>query len=180
MRNKLLAIVAASALPLGLAASASAEDQTAQHEVTFRVAEERSISVAVAGSDDNVLDFGSIATTGTKTLPDAVQVTFSSPTNFDDIILMELFTNNGGSPGVSTNPSTGVIITATSSAITGLVNLAGRSGTLSSADRIIQGNFNESSGAFVNETFDVDFTLTTNQVATGAQSYFIRYTLTED
>jgi hypothetical protein len=172
MKNKLLAIVAASVLPLGLAVSASAST-TADHQVTYTVAEARSISVAVNGSGPAV-EFGAIGQTGTKTLAGAVTVTFSTPSTptaaeFIEVMLVD-------SDGLSATLPTGVIMTASAQAISGTTAaIAGLNQDLSTGSgKILYGDFEET---HLNETFDVDFTLTTTTAAAASGSYVIKYTL---
>jgi hypothetical protein len=174
MRNKLIAIVAASVLPLGLAVSASATDPSAQHEVTFTVADARSISVAVSGgqgADNTVLDFGSIATAGSVTIEDAAQVTFSTPG--DDLIEVMLVDSGGLSAAL---PDT-VTVSATAEAISGDTTATPKTVSVGSSGQELYGVFGEAQS---NKTFNVDFTLTTTGAATGTSSYFIQYTMYED
>jgi len=172
MRNKLIAVVAASVLPLGFAATASATDLTTQHAVTYTVADARSISVAVTGSENNTLDFGAIATTGTKTLADAVTVTFSTPGNDEGIEVMLV-----DSGGLSAQLPTEVTMSAAAKAISGTTDATTRDVPVSSGGQVLYGFFVE---PHLNKSFDVDFTLTTDGAATGTGNYFIQYRMFED
>ena len=176
MRNKLIAIAAASVLPLGFAASASAVDPSANHEVTFTVAEARSISVEINGVGE-VLDFGAIGQTGTKTLEDAVTVTFSTPSTPQSQDFIEVMLQT--SAGLSASLPTGVTMTASAQAID--VTTAATAGSnldlSSGGGPKLYGNFQET---HLNETFDVDFTLTTDAATAATENYFIAYTLRED
>jgi hypothetical protein len=173
MRNKLIAIAAASVLPLGFAATASAVDPSADHEVTFTVAEARSISVEINGLGE-VLDFGAIGQTGTKTLQGAVTVTFSTPGELDSIEAMLV-----DSDGISDSLPTGVSMEASAQAIGATTAAtAGSNQDLSGGSgKILYGSFEET---HLNETFDVDFTLTTDAAAVATENYFIKYTLLAD
>jgi len=175
MRNKLIAVVAASVLPLGFAASASA-NPTANHEVTFTVAEARSISVTVNGEGD-VLEFGAIAQDSSVTLPDAVTVTVSSPEGTNDQVRVILL--DAAVDGSATPPPTGVTLRATAKLI------SGGGGELRENVAVQQGFgvlYDGLLGLFLNQSFDVNFTLATteNAVAGTEQSFFIQYTLFDD
>jgi len=168
MRNKLIAIVAASFLPLGLAVSASAST-TADHQVTYTVAEARSISVAVNEGVNNTLDFGAIAATGSKTLNGAVTVTFSTPGT--DFIRIQLQNPNGDS---ATLPS-GVTLSATAGALTGGADgTPGVNVTLAASPPDLYTSFTK---AHLLETFDVNFTLATTAAAAATSTYLIQYEL---
>jgi hypothetical protein len=171
MRNKLIAIAAATVLPLGFAASASA-DLSADHEVTYTVAEARSISVAVNGEGE-VIDLGAIGQTGTKTLTGAVTVTFSTPGEDDAIEAMLV-----DSAGLSATLPAGVIMAASAQAIGGTTAATAESNQdlSTGSGKILYGDFAET---HLNETFDVDFTLTTNAAAVATGNYVIKYTLIE-
>ena len=174
MRNKLIAVVAASVLPLGFAATASA-NPTANHEVTFTVAEARSISVAVNGEGD-VLTFGSIAQDSSVTLPGAVTVTLSSPDGTNDQVRVILLTAVDGS---AATPPTGVTLRATANTISG--GGAGDPRTNAAVQQAIDVLYSDLLGLYVNKSFDVDFTLAaTATAALGSESYFIQYTLFDD
>jgi hypothetical protein len=180
MRNKLIAIAAASVLPLGFAASASAEDPTATHAVTYVVAAERSISVAV--NEGVAVDFGAIRQTGTISRPGAVTVTFSTPSTSSnkDYIEVRLYNSVGsgtsdinGYPKVTLQASAQAIAGSTVASNNSDVNLGGSAGTK------LYGDFEEAH--FVAE-FDVDFKLTTSgaNVSTEPQEkYVVRYSLLE-
>jgi hypothetical protein len=168
MRNKLIAIVAASVLPLGFAASASATDPSAQHEVTFTVAEARSISVAVNGASNNTLDFGVIAATGSKTLNGAVTVTFSTPGS--DFIRIQLQNPDTGDSAAL--PSS-VTLSATALALTG-----GADGTPGVNVALGTDDLYKSfTKAHLLETFDVNFTLATTAATAATSTYRIQYEL---
>jgi hypothetical protein len=176
MRNKLIAIVAASVLPLGFAATASATDPSAQHEVTFTVAEARSISVAVDG-DGDVLTFGAIAQDSSVTLPGAVTVTLSSPDGTNDqvrVLLLDAATN-----GSAATPPTGVTLSATANTISG--GGAGDPRTNAAVQGGVDVLYSDLLGLYVNKSFNVDFTLAATATALiGSKSYFILYTLFDD
>ena len=181
MRNKLIAIAAASVLPLGFAATASAVDPSADHEVTFVVAAERSISVTVNGEGEAV-DFGAISQTGTISRPGAVTVTFSTPSNSSnkDYIEVRLYNSVGSStsdvngyPKVTLQASAQAIAGSTAASNNSDVNLGGSAGTK------LYGDFAEAH--FLAE-FEVDFKLTTsgaNVSTEPEEKYVVRYSLLE-
>jgi len=172
VKYKIMTIAVTSLLPLGFAASASASDLTTEHAVTFTVADARSISVAVTGSENNTLDFGAISTTGTKTLADAVTVTFSTPGNDEGIEVMLV-----DSGGLAVSLPTGVTMSSAAKAISGTTDATTRDVPVSSGGQVLYGFFVE---PHLNKSFDVDFTLTTTAAATGTGNYFIQYRMFED
>jgi hypothetical protein len=181
MKYKIMTIAVASLLPLGFAASASA-NPTASHEVTFTVAEARGISVKVTageGQGENVLDLGTIAQGGSVELVGAVEVKFSSPATIDDGITVMLFSNSDLTEAAQL-PS-GVSIGAKAQAIGELEGNAqpANNANLTNSSDALYGDFK---GVFVNQTFDVDFTLTATSIAeTGSdQVFFIRYALVDN
>jgi hypothetical protein len=172
MKYKIMTIAVASLLPLGFAASASASDLTTEHAVTFTVADARSISVAVTGSVNNTLDFGTISTAEEKTLADAVTVTFSTPGNDEGIEVMLV-----DSGGLAVSLPTGVTMSAAAKAISGTTKAEVRTPAVGSFGQLLYGFFDE---PHLNKSFDVDFTLTTTAAATGTGNYFIQYRMFED
>jgi hypothetical protein len=175
VKYKIMTIAVASLLPLGFAASASA-NPTANHEVAFTVAEARSISVAVNGEGD-VLTFGTIAQDSSVTLTDAVTVTLSSPADTNDQVRVILLT--AAEEGSATSPPTGVTLRATAKEISGAGG--GSPVTNTALQNQADALYNGLLGLFLNESFDVDFTLaTTGTAVIGSQSYFIQYTLFDD
>ena len=174
MKYKVLTIAVASLLPLGFAASASA-NPTAEHEVTFAVAESRSISVAVNGEGD-VLQFGTIAQDSTSTLEDAVTVTVSSPDGTNDQVRVVLLDEAGGSFAF---PPNGVSLKATAKAISG--DVPGALETNVAVQQSPDVLYRNLLGLVLNESFDVNFTLAATDTAKlGSESYFIQYTLFDD
>jgi len=177
MKYKIMTIAVASLLPLGFAATASVANPTAEHEVTFTVAESRSISVAVNGEGD-VLEFGTVAQDSTSTLVDAVTVTVSSPDGPEDQVWVQLFNRAVDVDGVTAvDPPSGVTLRATAKTIS-----SGGAGDARVNVAVQQGPgvlYDELDGLYLNASFDVNFTLvTTDTAATGdEQSFFIRYEL---
>jgi hypothetical protein len=180
MKYKVLTIAVASLLPLGFAASASAEeDPTADHEVTFVVAAERSISVTVNGEGEAV-DFGAIGVTGEIDRPSAVTVTFSTPSTSSskEFIQVQLWNSVGsfvsdiGTDGVTLEASAGEIEGDTAASNNADVALGAVAAEL-------YGDFEET---HLLESFDVDFKLITNQAELSAEpeeKFVVRYSLLE-
>jgi hypothetical protein len=189
MRNKLIAIVAASVLPLGFAATASA-NPTANHEVTFTVADARSISVDVLlGETTGVLDLGVVGTNENgQNVANAVAVTFRATdavgTSNKVDINVELRQNNAGVLGDAVSP-VGLNITANVVDIPDLPAVASKNndkGTPwveATPDYLYRGL--NITGGFGDTTFNVGFQLDTRPVGTqtGSFSYFILYSLTD-
>ena len=189
MRNKLIAIVAASVLPVGLAVSASAST-TANHEVTFTVADARSISVDVLlGETTGVLDLGVVGTNENgQNVANAVAVTFRATdavgTSNKVDINVELRQNSSGALGDAVSP-VGLNITANVVDIPDLPAVASKNndkGTPwveATPDYLYRGL--NKTGGFGDTTFNVGFQLDTRPAGTqtGSFSYFILYSLTD-
>jgi hypothetical protein len=192
MRNKLIAVVAASVLPLGFAAAASATDPTGSHEVTFTVADARSISVEVLLGDTGVLDLGVVGTDElSANVADAVAVTFRATDAVDTTkvdINVQLRQNNEGLLGDAVSPvGLNLIANANDIVIDGFTLGAANSGSNekgspyveSSADYLYRGL--NKTGGFGDTTFNVGFQLDTKtpDTQTGDFSFFILYSLTD-
>jgi hypothetical protein len=190
MRNKLIAIVAASVLPLGFAATASA-NPTANHEVTFTVADARSISVEVLGDPEvaGVLDLGVVGTDElSANMANAVAVTFRATDAVDTSnkvkINVQLRQNNDGVLGDPASP-VGLNLIANVVEIPGLPLVASNNndkGTPyveSSPDYLYRGL--NKTGGFGDTTFNVGFQLDTKTsgTQTGDFTFFILYSLTD-
>ena len=195
MRNKLIAVVAASVLPLGFAATASA-NPTANHEVTFKVADARSISVLVLGEPETpgVLDLGVAETSAENAIEveDAVEVTFRatdavSDSNKVDITIQLRETAESGF-GPATDPGAGILLLALPQDTVGHVvttDTGGFDNFKASAPSVRENeNFLFSKlykeGGFDDTKFNVDFRIDTGRTvatAPGTYNYVILYTL---
>jgi len=195
MTYKLLTVGVASLLPLGFAATASATDPTASHEVTFTIADARSISVEVLGTPAvaGVLDLGTVGTSEESAeVANAVAVTFRATDAVDAStkvdIRVQLMENNEGNVGDPVDTE-GVYLIATAATIVtdgftlGATNSkSNEKGTpyvSSSSDYLYRGL--NKTGGFGDTTFNVGYQLDTqNQTTTtGNFSYFILYSLTD-
>jgi len=194
MKYKIMTIAVASLLPLGFAASASA-NPTADHEVTYTVADARSISVEVLGTPaaPGVLDLGTVGTNeASAEVADAVAVTFRATDAHDASnkvdIRVQLVENNEGTLGNAVDTE-GVYLIANAADISDLTlgdvndNVANNvKGTpyLESESEYLYRGLNKT-GGFDDTTFNVGFQLdTTGQTTTtGNFSYFILYSLTD-
>jgi len=167
MKYKVLTIAVASLLPLGFAATASATNPTADHELTYTIAEERSISVAVK-DDAAAVDFGTVAKGSETTITDAVTVTYSSPDLVNETVEVTI-TDKAGDASLPA----GVTLTLqpdeqapAGSPFTG--------STLGPAD-ITTGGLPDDPNEF-----DIDMKLvTTSDTPTGAKEYTIEYALVD-
>jgi len=180
MKYKLLTIGAASLLPLGFAATASVANPTAEHEVTFTVAEARSISVVVKEEfrgENGELEFGAIgqSDSGGILLSEAVTVTFSTPGD-EDRITAKALVEAGGADFPFENSGIELVLTAKTFAEQG----EGRPQTLNLATT----DGGDNLYAFFEEThllssFDVDYTLKTDDADVGAKTMLIQYLLAQ-
>jgi hypothetical protein len=181
MKYKIMTIAVASLLPLGFAATASATGQTADHEVTFTIAEERSISVAV--NEGDAVDFGVIGTTdgdGIKKTG-AVTVTFSTPSTQSESIQVRLW-NSGKSAYVS-SPG-GVTLTASAQSFAGGPEDGNKQDVelgIANAQnqQVLYGDLEET---YLLQSFNVDFELTTNGATAQPDPwvFFVQYSLIDD
>jgi len=199
MKYKLLTIGVASLLPLGFAASASVANPTASHEVTFTLADARSISVAVLGDTEatGVVDLGVGATDKEKAIEvdDAVEVTFRatdavSDTNKVDIrIQLHNQPTEGQTLGADTrtDPGTGIVFLAlptdpdeltVTTDTGGFDNFRAQSVSLNQNSNLL---FNRlfKTGGISDTKFKVGFRIDTNQLGTQADTYnyVVLYTL---
>jgi hypothetical protein len=175
MKYKIMTIAVASLLPLGFAASASADNTlTGGHQLEFTVVDARSISVAVKGAEDNTLDLGAVARTGVLALEKAVEVTFSTPG--DDSIWVRVLDEEDGSAFnfTGTQMVLELKVNEESDVPDSAVSYAPRF----NSDQLDQlySTFNDS---HVLESFDVDYKIETTNAALGKKSFFIEYRLTE-
>jgi len=193
MKYKIMTIAVASLLPLGFAASASA-NPTADHEVTYTVADARSISVEVLGTPaaPGVLDLGTVGTNeASAEVADAVAVTFRATDAVDASnkvdIRVQLMENNEGTLGSAVDTEGVYLIANAADIVTDGFTLgeanskSNEKGTPyvgSSSDYLYRGL--NKNGGFDDTTFNVGFQLDTqNQTTTtGNFSYFILYSLT--
>jgi type 1 fimbria pilin len=187
MKYKIMTIAVASLLPLGFAASASAST-TANHEVTFTVADARSISVAVLGDPEvaGVVDLGTVGTNEYWDPADGaehVSVTFratdatgaSNKVNLN----IQLREKNGENLGDAVAPQ-GLYLIANVGTLS--PSASGSSGT-PYVDQTVQALWSElnKEGGIDDTTFNVRYGLDTRSQTTtpGDFSYFILYSLTD-
>ena len=199
MKYKIMTIAVASLLPLGFAATASVANPTASHEVTFTLADARSISVAVLGDpeEEGVVDLGVGATDKEKAIEvdDAVEVTFRATDAVSDSnkvdIRIQLHNQPEGEETLGsdtkTDPATGIVFLAlptdpdeltVTTDTGGFDNFRAQSVSLNEDSNLL---FNRlfKTGGISDTKFKVGFRIDTNSLNTQADTYnyVVLYTL---